>query len=359
MEAGGSRAGVDTDWLREVLAPGRASAIDGIELNQLDVNVGLLSSLTRARVTSSDSDIPTSVIIKQASDNEANDSIAHQFGYYAREVGAFRDVLPSDQRWLPRCYHASLDADGAPTLVLQDLGDHRPGDQLSGLDHADANAMIDTAATFHARFWNDPQLATLDWLPSPTSDVVTIYRDLFSMMWPGFLDTFGPAMPTGLLSIAAQAMTRFDEALERFAAGPLTLVHGDYRLDNVLFRGPVSAGDTATTGNTAAVAIDWQLAARSCGPYDLAFLLAGSADPDWRSENERPLLERYHKALVANGVTDYPFERCWDDYRFGHIVNLPNPITAAVAVEATDERAARFLEANARRALYAVAHHWG
>lgn len=346
-------AGVDMTWLRELLSPKDPDAITYVEVEPFSANVGLLSTLYRARLTSDDANVPASVVVKLASNIEANDAIARQFGYYAREVGAFADLLPEDVAWLPRCFHASSDANGSPRLVFADLTGHRPGEQLRGLNRFDAEAMIDTAATFHAHFWNDPRLATHDWLPSPTSDVVTIYGDLFSMMWPGFLDTFGPTMPTGLLSIASQAMTHFDEALERFAAGPLTLVHGDFRLDNALFRDP-----TAETG-TAAVAIDWQLAARGCGPYDLAFLLAGSADPDWRAEHEHGLLRRYHAGLIANGVTDYPFERCWDDYRFGHIVNLPNPITAAVAVEATDERAARFLETNARRALFAVAHHWG
>ena len=34
-----------------------------------------------------------------------------------------------------------------------------------------------------------------------------------------------------------------------------------------------------------------------------------------RRRLERPVLRRYHDQLVHRGVTGYPWERLWDDYR--------------------------------------------
>ena len=43
--------------------------------------------------------------------------------------------------------------------------------------------------------------------------------------------------------------------------------------------------------------------------------------------------------------------------RLAHVLNLPNPVTALVAVPGATDRGRRMLEANARRALAAVADH--
>mgnify|MGYP006147111749 CR=1 FL=1 len=34
-------------------------------------------------------------------------------------------------------------------------------------------------------------------------------------------------------------------------------------------------------------------------------------------DDERDLVDAYHRRLVALGVEGYPAEECWDDYRFG------------------------------------------
>ena len=89
---------------------------------------------------------------------------------------------------------------------------------------------------------------------------------------------------------------------DRFA-----LLHGDYRLDNMLFY-PDAAGVTV---------VDWQTLGVGLPARDLAYFTATSLEPELRSSIEKDLVDEYHQALHGYGVTDYDRETCWRDYRLG------------------------------------------
>src|SRR2546426_5785487 len=48
--------------------------------------------------------------------------------------------------------------------------------------------------------------------------------------------------------------------------------------------------------------------------------------PERRRELERPLLEYYHRGLLARGLDTYPFDELWLDYRRCVVRNLTIPI---------------------------------
>jgi aminoglycoside/choline kinase family phosphotransferase len=268
-----------------------------------------------------------------------------RFGYYAREAGTYHSLLPRAGVRAPRCFAVADRAQG-PVLVLEDLSDLRPGDQLAGASTAEAEAAADLAGALHAAFWNDPVLAACGWLPGPEDEVIAGYGRLFALTWEVFRSRAHGTIPDEHLDAAERAIRMFDGVCRSFSQAPRTLLHGDFRLDNLMF----SPGGEAT-------AIDWQLAAWGRGPYDLALFLAGSMEPDARRPVEQAIVERYHRALLAGGVEQYELDDCWRDYRFGHVLNLPNPVTALVAVDGGTERGRRMLLANARRALAALADH--
>jgi hypothetical protein len=45
--------------------------------------------------------------------------------------------------------------------------------------------------------------------------------------------------------------------------------------------------------------------------------VTGGLPPETRAHAERDLVATYHRRLGELGVTDYPAETCWDDYRLG------------------------------------------
>ena len=70
-----------------------------------------------------------------------------------------------------------------------------------------------------------------------------------------------------------------------------TVVHGDYRLDNLMF-----------SPDGAVVALDWQTATVGSPTRDLAYFLETSLDVELRRRHEQALLAVYADALVAGGV---------------------------------------------------------
>jgi Protein of unknown function (DUF1679) len=61
--------------------------------------------------------------------------------------------------------------------------------------------------------------------------------------------------------------------------------------------------------------IDWQSVARAHSTIDLAHLHFGSLETSTRRTVEDDLLRRYHKLLIAGGVTGYDLRQLMEDCR--------------------------------------------
>ncbi len=327
---------IDRAWLASLLAPG--ASIETLRWEP--VGDGLLNTVVRLHLEWNPPTAgPETVVAKLPSALETNRMINRQFTYDEREVGTYRSLASGIAGLTPRCHHASTTANGA-CLVLDDLRDHKAADQLAGATAAEADAVANAAAHLHARNWNSPALDEAEFLPRPSSPLIAGYEDLFEMMWEPFTAMIGDSVTPAQTERATDAMAGFGQVVTEFEERPMTLVHGDLRLENVMFHG--------VTGE--ATLIDWQLASRGRGAYDLAFFVAGSVEPHDIDRAHR-LVERYHDTLVRAGVEGYDRDECWLDFCRGHILNLPNPVTALVAVQTTDERGAALLRVNAQRAL--------
>src|SRR3546814_18437905 len=89
--------------------------------------------------------------------------------------------------------------------------------------------------------------------------------------------------------------------------GARTIVHGDLRIDKILF---APGGDRCWL-------VDWQTLGRGSGASDLAYLVGTSiADPGERAAADRPAFDHWIGALRQRGVA--PDEAgLWTDYRVG------------------------------------------
>ncbi len=73
----------------------------------------------------------------------------------------------------------------------------------------------------------------------------------------------------------------------------MTICHGDFRLDNMLF---------GADGSFAL--IDWQMAMRVPGSSDLVYFLVTNLSPEVRRLHEWELIDLYLDTLRAEGVGD-------------------------------------------------------
>ncbi|MCK4384135.1 MAG: hypothetical protein KAW66_12625, partial [Candidatus Lokiarchaeota archaeon] len=55
---------------------------------------------------------------------------------------------------------------------------------------------------------------------------------------------------------------------------------------------------------------------------DLAYMIGMFLSPEIRTRVEKEFIKRYHNNLVKFGVKNYSWDECWDDYRFGALLNL-------------------------------------
>jgi thiamine kinase-like enzyme len=136
------------------------------------------------------------------------------------------------------------------------------------------------------------------------------------------------------------------QLLRRFAAMPHTLVHFDYRADNLFFD---DVGDV--------VVIDFQAISKGGGAADVGYLLSQNLASDVRREHEDELLHTYHDTLLANGVRGYEFDQLAADYRVGVVYGFVIPVFAVGSLDASSERAMALWTAVLERVQDAIGQH--
>lgn len=284
---------------------------------------------------------PASVIAKCPSHDEASRNISALTGAYIKEVSWYRELAAGSGVAAPICHFADIEPDNVNfILILSDLAPARPGDQLAGLRPADLEPCIEAAAQLHALMWNDARLEALPWLTRDTGDLV---RTLFPQLYAGFRERYASRLAPEVLDLGAGIVERLDAYLSRDYAAR-TIVHGDLRIDNILF----------DPNGERCWLVDWQTLGRGSGATDLAYLVGTSiVDPTERAAADRPAFDCWIKALQAAGV-EADIEGLWTDYRVGALSGYFMAIFASMSVERTergDEMFAVMAERPARQAL--------
>lgn len=284
---------------------------------------------------------PATVIAKCPSQDEASRNIAKLTGTYIKEVSWYRHLAEASGVPAPGCYHYDIADDEVEfILILSDLAPARQGDQLAGLGLAGLVPCIDAAAKLHAHLWNDARLDDMAWLARDASALV---RALFPALYLGFRERYADRLAPEVLDVGAGIVANLDAYLTRQPSARM-LVHGDLRIDNVLF----------APGGDACWLVDWQTLGRGSGATDLAYLVGTSiADPFERAAADRPAFDHWIGALKAEGI-DPDSEALWTDYRLGALSGYFMAVFASMNVERTargDEMFAVMAERPARQAL--------
>jgi thiamine kinase-like enzyme len=172
------------------------------------------------------------------------------------------------------------------------------------------------------------------------------YEELFADTWRSFIGKAGEGMTTGLRELGDRLQGEVSTIKRRLSKPPLTILHGDYRLDNCFF--------PEDEGLPPFVVIDWEFCARGRGPYDVAAFISEAFPAEQRRAEEMGLLRTYHATLEANGVTGYSFEECVEDYRFSMLEIIVFWIVSGGYCEYEGERATTYLHNSLARFHSAV-----
>jgi Ecdysteroid kinase-like family len=315
--------------------------------------VGIVGQLVRLRVTydGDAGDLPDSMVAKFPSPYPQTKDIAQFYGFYRTEVECYRQAVADGLGVrTPRMLVAEVSDDDRDTvLILDDLSALRMADQVQGASLADAETLMDAAAALHARWWNSPRLADLEWLRPVNNPAYKASQQQYQLVWPMFVERYGDTVTPGSLAIGERHGAQIADYYDWVSKSrPLTLVHTDFRLDNFFF------DDSAGDADRRVVIIDWQLSVQSFGAQDVSYFLVQSMSVDDRQAHGERLLRRWHDALLAGGVADYSWDDALTDFRRCVLTQLPIGVIGPASMEPGNERGRALLDAIATRNFQAL-----
>lgn len=331
-------ADITPHWL------GTALGADVESVEAQPIGTGQTGATYRLRVTyATDTELPQTFAVKLPSqDDTVRERVA--LGYRS-EHAFYTGIAEHVKVPIPQSFYCDISDDGGDiVLLLADMAPAVQGDQIAGCDAVEAELAVRAIAGLHAPTWCDPQWAEYPGLAMsmPNTDAAKGLGDVAVMATQITLDRLGAEMTEENRRTATEAMALTTPWL---LAEPnrFSLMHGDYRLDNLLF----------TPDRSRITVVDWQTLGAGLPARDLAYFTATSLLPDQRAELDEPLVAAYHDELLRFGVTDYDLDACWRDYRLG-LLQAPLITTLGCAFASNTERGDEMMRVMLERGCQAI-----
>lgn len=274
------------------------------------IGTGQMSECYRVRLTYADAEAPgpESVVLKVAASDPVSRRTGSALGLYEREVRFYGDIAPRLGGPIAPCYHAAVDtATGVFDLLLGDAGPALVGDEIAGATTEQARIGVVELGRLHGPLLGDTTLAEAPWLNRDAP----LNQAMISSLYAGFVDRYGDQIAPEHRVVCERLVAAFDGylAAESEQDRIQGLVHGDYRLDNMLFG--TAEADRALT------VVDWQTVSWGPALTDLSYFLGCALRTQDRRGRYDDLLRAYHEALgreapigladVAEGVRRQSF----------------------------------------------------
>lgn len=341
---------VTPDWLTAALGGPEAldgARVTGIEIERVGEGVGFMAIVSRLSLTyDRPCSAPGAVICKFPSPEPGARQVADTFRHYEKEVRFYEQMAAKSPVHAPRAYfHAFDEGSGDFALLMEDLAPRRNGDQVAGLSLADARSAVAALGRLQARWWEAQDLDAVAWLPAFDDASLAPLEPVFQQCWAPYRAFMGDRLSPDMLAVGDALSTRIRRIQTHLAQGPRTLVHGDFRADNFFF-GEADAPPAI---------VDWQIVIKGRGGFDLAYLLTGNLTVEDRRANETELVQLYHSALCAGGVTGWSAKDAWRDYRTCAVFAWIWPVIAIGSLDPANERGVAFFFEWSKRVCTAIA----
>jgi hypothetical protein len=287
---------------------------------------------------------PASIVAKLPAADPTSRATAVSLRSYEKEVRFYQELAPSLPVRTPTVYHADIEPVTASfVLLLEDLAPAEQGDQLLGCSVEVAESAIDELVNLHAPRWGDAGLGEIEWLAGDPETSRAFMAMLLPTLWDGFRERYAADLEPHILTVGDVLFSNLEAYLTP-SGRPTTVIHGDYRLDNLLLH----------PADGVRGVVDWQTCTVGDAMVDVAYFIGAGLREDDRRAVEADLVRRYHGALGAAGVADYTWDDCWEDYRRGTFAGLVMAIAASMLVERTDRGDEMFLTMATRHSRHAL-----
>ncbi len=337
---------ITRDWIGFALEKAgvcKNSQVIAIDVKPLDGAVlGFLSSICRVNVSydSLEPGMPGSYVIKFPPAEEINKEFAQTFRANERELLFYRQIAPSSPVRVPKCYYSVLDDETKNyTLVLEDEKDWEPGNQVEGLSRGRVETAVREISKFHALWWESDDLKSLDWMPRENRNI----RDSYKENWPEFKEEHRDVLSKRDIEAGDLISNSGEKIEELLHSAPMTIAHTDFRADNLMFKGEGQV-----------LVLDWQVACRSAGAFDVARVVCGSLKDKISYEDHLGFVDMWYDELAGSGVSDYSLGGAWRDYRSALLFYTYVPVTAHHLISHEGSRGVPLLKAMITRIFRAL-----
>lgn len=289
---------ITPQWVEGVLKGSNALepdvAVTSLDIERIGEGVGILSILQRVKPTySKATNAPKSIVVKYPTDDAVQRFTADALAFYIRELVFYKECAPHAPFGTAKCYAQAIASDNTDfTIAMEDIGHHRPLNQLEGVSLDDAKVLLEKLADFHAMWWGSPKLTDFADVFQPLSNPTyhAVLPMLWTSGWPTVEEHAGHLIPENVREIGGIWAEKCPWMLDNLMT-PTTLCHGDYRADNIMFNG------------SEPTVIDFQIVGHGSGIYDVGYFISQSIDTKVRRGHDRELLNVYLDRLESHGVT--------------------------------------------------------
>ena len=326
-----------------------AQAVRDFATRSIGDGVGMVGQVLRVDLTYQGDGpaAPASVVMKFAHELEANRAIGNGLRIYRTEVTFYNRIAGSLEVPKPACYFAAVaEETGEFLVVLEDPRGYRAGDQLAGVGLDGAKLVMDAVTPLHAAYWDNTGQDFLRDAMRVSSTWMEAYMPSVEGSWRSCVERFGYCIPDDVERSLADYVAGLRRLHAIMGDRTQTLLHGDPRLDNVMF----NEGDQGPP----VVLLDWQTVMISNPLHDLALLLSMSVTTDTRRAIEDDMVRYYHSRLVGLGVSDYSLQQCFEDYDLAVLYMMSVALVLGGAFQPANERGRRLAEEVLRRSCAAV-----
>ncbi|MDV3129643.1 ecdysteroid 22-kinase family protein [Mycobacterium sp. 21AC1] len=309
------------DWLTAAIGAG---PVTGFSFER--IGTGQMSECYRVTLDYADgASGPASVVLKVAATDPSSRQTGLALGLYEREVLFYTEVAPGLHGPVAACHHAAYDADsGAFDLLLGDAEPAVVGDEIRGATVEQATLALAELGRLHGPVLGDAALAQAQWLNRDAP----VNQALIAGLYAGFADRYDALITPEHRRVCERLVESFDAylAAEAEPGRPMGLVHGDYRLDNMLFGEP--GADRPLT------VVDWQTVTWGPALTDLAYFLGCALPVSQRRDHYDTLLRAYHDALGPDAPLS--LDQVRDGVRRQSFFGVMMAIISSMLVERTE-----------------------
>lgn len=315
-------AKVTRAWLTQVLnAKGREATVTSFTATS--IGTGQVGENVRFSLQGS-GDLPATLVGKFASP----DPVSRQTGIdtlnYKREVYFYQHLRSRVAITTPDVLFADINPDTHDyVIVMEDLSPGEQGDQLGGCDVNQAVLAMVQLAHLHGPVWGDRSLLHPELITDRTIDDGSAMKAIYDLVKDGFLERYA----SQLNDTEKRIVNETGESIVAYMTGYQdlpTLIHIDYRLDNMMFG-----------GHYPLAVVDWQSPAFGCALNDVAYFIGTSVKPQERASIEESLVRTYFDTLKGYENVSMTWDECWQYYRHHAPAGLIMAVVASMIVGET------------------------